>query len=132
KVDAPKSVESVAPSTEEVQEIIVSKPLEVSKDEQAQQEFSPVASESTTSFVTTSTLSDTTTIDISNEEPRIERALPLMDIQQPQQEQEVSHHQESVSNQFDLSHVEESVVDEKGLTSESGQDSSTIMDVTPT
>ncbi|CAF4201698.1 unnamed protein product, partial [Rotaria magnacalcarata] len=118
--------------TEEVQEIIVSKPLEVSKDEQAQQEFSPVASESTTSFVTTSILSDTTTIDISNEEPRIERALPLMDIQQPQQEQEVSHQQESVSNQFDLSHVEESVVDEKGLTSESGQDSSTIMDVTPT
>ncbi|CAM4989838.1 unnamed protein product, partial [Rotaria socialis] len=41
KVDAPKSVESVVPSTEEVQEMIVSKPLEVSKEEQQQQESSP-------------------------------------------------------------------------------------------
>ncbi|CAF4696031.1 unnamed protein product, partial [Rotaria socialis] len=59
KVDAPKSVESVVPSTEEVQEMIVSKPLEVSKEEQQQQESSPVVSEITTSIVTTTTLPDT-------------------------------------------------------------------------
>ncbi|CAF4776975.1 unnamed protein product, partial [Rotaria socialis] len=109
-------------------EMIVSKPLEVSKEEQQQQESSPVVSEITTSIVTTTTLPDTSTIDISKEEPQIERALPLMDIQQPQQEQEVSDQQEIVASQFDISHVEEPVVEEKGLTSESGQDKSAIMD----
>ncbi|CAF4913558.1 unnamed protein product, partial [Rotaria socialis] len=80
-------------------EMIVSKPLEVSKEEQQQQESSPVVSEITTSIVTTTTLPDTSTIDISKEEPQIERALPLMDIQQPQQEQEVSDQQEIVASQ---------------------------------